>query len=666
MGKLNKIHLFYLTLRHRDAKKMHISRFKVKNFKLFQDIEVVFNPTLSIFTGVNNSGKTTLLQALSLWHECFTRLIRQAGRATNNYRRNDYILGNTQEKYFDQINSVLSPNFEDIFYQRDKSNKIELSATLCSDTKEITICFKISSSGRNYVIELLDFTSYDFNKFNNFFQNLPSPFSFYYTSPSGTIRQIERFTTPPQVQESIINRDSSSVIRNRLYQLYRSANPALFSNFLDDLSFVLYNQTQQIRISTSSDIQKDVNVLFNFQNHQGEFDIALLGSGSLQIIEVLLNVYHPYNINKDLNLILLDEPDSHIHREIQSRLLQILLRFSQENQVFVTTHNEALIRSANVSNLFHLDSQPTGIYKNIDSKNLIAVTPRFSGIYPSQVNPVISALGMVSGLDFLNAIESDRLIFVEGADDAQVIDILLKQNIGNPKKYVYWVLGGVNEVSERILHYKTVFSEVKNNQTLWEKSVLIIDRDFLNDTHKSRLTNEFQNRINLKSHIWSAYTFESTLCTDISKLARLLNKWLAKKGINVDTNILQNDLQNNYSSFKTNLQNRYNDQKYEDITHWYINMKNKLNNIFKLNKDNYQFIKNNDVQLNTILRQHVSECLDTENLFKLMTKEDVETVISYTLQPHGVTFNITTEFIELIEQVDKSLWFDEWDFLNSI
>jgi hypothetical protein len=49
-----------------------------------------------------------------------------------------------------------------------------------------------------------------------------------------------------------------------------------------------------------------------------------------------------------------------------------------------------------------------------------------------------------------------------------------------------------------------------------------------------------------------------------------------------------------------------------------------------------------------------------------MTKEDVETVISYTLQPHGVTFNITTEFIELIEQVDKSLWFDEWDFLNSI
>ncbi len=287
---------------------MYISRFQVKNFKLFQDIVVEFNPILSIFTGVNNSGKTTLLQALSLWYECFSKLIRQAGRGKRNYKKNDY-------------------------------------------------------------------------------------------------------------------------------------------------------------------------------------------------------------------LILLDEPDSHIHRDIQSRLLQIITNFSQGNQVFMATHNEAIIRNANLSNLFHLDSQATGRYKSIDA-NLITVNPRFSGIYPSPVNPVIIALGMVNGLDFINAIESDHLIFVEGVNDANAINILLKQNIGNYKKYVYWVLGGVNEVSERILHYKTVFSEVKNNQTLWEKSVLIMDRDFLSDIHQSTLADEFQNRINLKSHIWSAYTFESTLFTDISKLAR--------------------------------------------------------------------------------------------------------------------------------------------------
>ncbi|MDD1437659.1 ATP-binding protein, partial [Dolichospermum sp. ST_sed10] len=429
------------------------------------------------------------------------------------------------------------------------------------------------------------------------------------------------------------------------------------------LSFILYNRIQNMNISTVSQMQKDVTVLFNFKHNEIDIekDIALLGSGSLQIIEILLNLYHPSSIQKDLNLILLDEPDSHIHREIQSRLLKILVQFSQRNQIFITTHNEALIRSANLSNLFHLDGQPTGIYKTIDSNNLIAVNSRFSGIYPSQVNPVISALGMVSGLDFLNAIESDTLIFVEGADDAQVIDILLKQNISNHKKYVYWVLGGVSEVSERILHYKTVFSEVKNNQTLWEKSILIIDRDFLIDTHQSGLINEFQDKINLKSYIWSAYTFESTLFTDIPKLARLLNKWLLKKGANVDVNVLENELQTNYLNYQSILADRYNDQKYEKVAFWYKNLQIKLNTIL----DN-KYMKANDQQLNTNVRQHVNNCFTNKYLFKLMTKDDVETVISAALQPHGISFDVKTEFIELIEQVDISLWFDEWNFLNSI
>ncbi|MBO1047636.1 MAG: AAA family ATPase [Dolichospermum sp. DEX182a] len=642
---------------------MHISRFKVKNFKLFQDIEVVFNPTLSIFTGVNNSGKTTLLQALSLWHECFTNLIRQALRATGNYRKSDYTLGTATDKYYDRINSVLSPNFEDIFYQRDKSRKIELSATLVNDNEEITICFKIGSSGRNYTIELLDYRSYDFNKFNNFFQNLPSPFSFYYTSPSSAIRQIERFVTPPQIQESIINRDSSRVIRNRLYELYNFSDPSLFRSFLETLSFILYNRTRSMNISTVSHIQQNVTVLFNFKHNEIDIekDIALLGSGSLQIIEILLNLYHPSSIQKDLNLILLDEPDSHIHRDIQSRLLKTLVQFSEKNQIFITTHNEALIRSANLSNLFHLNDQPTGIYKNINSNNLTAVTTRFSGIYPSQVNPVISALGMVSGLDFLNAIESDTLIFVEGADDAQVIDILLKKNISNHKKYVYWVLGGKSEVFERILHYKTVLSKIKNNQTLWQKSVLIIDRDDLIDTHQSVLPNKFQDQIELKSHIWSAYTFESTLFTDIPKLARLLKKWLLKKDMNIDINILEDELQTNYSGLITDLTTRYDNETLKKRVYEYKNLRDKLKTIFQ-----YDYINTNDIDLKDMLRNHVKNCLDSGNLFKLMTKDDVETVISATLQPHGVSFDVKTEFIELIEQVDISLWFDEWNFLKSI
>jgi AAA15 family ATPase/GTPase len=640
---------------------MYISQFKIINFKFFQNIEINFNQTISIITGVNNAGKTTVLQALSLWHECFITLLRVAGSSRGNYKKNDYILGNTQERYysFDQINSVLSPNFEDIFYQRDVKNKIKLSAVISNEDNEIEICFQIGSSGQNYVIELINFRDFDFNKFNSFFKNFPLPFGFFYTSPSAVIQQVEKFVTFPQVTESIINRDSSNVIRNRLYLLYRSISSSLYTEFLENLSFVLYNNKQKIIISTSSDLQKNSTVVFTFKHNaiDIEKDIALLGSGTIQIIEILLNLHNLEN--KDLNLILLDEPDSHIHREIQGRLLQVLTTFSAGNQIFLTTHNEALIRSANPSHLFHLDGSNKGKYQSLNI-SLNDVSPRFSGIYPSQVNPIISALGgMVDGLDFLNAIESDHLILVEGADDAKAIDILLKQRIGIRKKYVYWVLGGVSEVFERILHYKTVFSAIKNNQTLWQKSILIIDRDFLNDTHQAGLVNQFKTRMDLKANIWSAYTFESTLFTEIPKLAQLLNKWLTKQNINADIETIENYLQDGYLGLKQKFEAHYDDKKYEETAQIYRNYRIKLSNLF-----GNKYFTDNDIQVATMVRQHIGSCLKSGNYFKLMTKDDVEQVIGCALLAYSA--DLKPHFIELIELVDKSTWFEEWNFLTTI
>jgi hypothetical protein len=67
-------------------------------------------------------------------------------------------------------------------------------------------------------------------------------------------------------------------------------------------------------------------------------EISLLGSGTLQIIGILLNYFDKPT---DLNLILLDVPN--IHRDIQNRLLRALIKFTNNTQVFITSHNESLI-----------------------------------------------------------------------------------------------------------------------------------------------------------------------------------------------------------------------------------------------------------------------------------------------------------------------------------
>jgi len=364
---------------------MHIQSIKIKNFKSFQDVTISLNSDINIFTGKNNSGKTTVLEAIALWHECFAKLIRQAGRSTKNYNKGDYILGNTQEKYFPfyEIHSVRSPNFDDIFYERDKTKKIELTALLNDSNKDLVVSFQISVSGLNYVIELIDFNQYDFKSFNNFFQNLPVPISLYYASPVPTIRARENFATLPQVKEAIQIRESSSILRNRLYSLYRNQrNLDLYRNFIDDLSYILFDNQEKIEFYTNSDIQKDTQVILEFQigKRGNKKDINLLGSGTLQIIEILLNLYDHVQIT-DLNIILLDEPDSHIHRDIQKRLLEIITKFADRNQVIITTHNESLIRHSDIRHLFHLENSFQGNYKPVDNNEISKLGLRFKGIY---------------------------------------------------------------------------------------------------------------------------------------------------------------------------------------------------------------------------------------------------------------------------------------------
>lgn len=178
--------------------------------------------------------------------------------------------------------------------------------------------------------------------------------------------------TEPQINERLALKDSLSVMRNRLYNLYYQHS--LFRQFEQDLSYILLGaETQaQIKFIPQSDINHDARVVINYtiKNERVQKDLALLGSGSLQAIEILLNIYHRSDDKRDLYLILLDEPDSHIHRDIQKRLFEVLHRVTRDNQLVLTTHNEALIRSTPLHNLYHIDNTATGKVTCMSSADL--------------------------------------------------------------------------------------------------------------------------------------------------------------------------------------------------------------------------------------------------------------------------------------------------------
>jgi len=579
-----------------------------------------------VFTGVNNSGKTNLLEAIALWHECFNKLIRQAGKGyKESYKKGDYILGHTTEKYFpyETIKTVRTSNIDDIFYQRDTTAPMELSINLNKVDINLEIGFSIKTSGLNYVIELLNYSQYNFRGFNEFFENFPNPISASFASPVATIRTEERFVTRPQIIESIQKRESVEVVRNRLYNLYynTTGNENLYDNFIGDLSYILFNNEKRIEFFPKSDIQKDIKSVIDYkiESKDIEKDISLLGSGTLQIIVILLNLYAPEK-TRDLNLILFDEPDSHIHRDIQKRLIDTVLRFSTNTQIFLTTHNETLIRQVPpLYQLFHIENRPNYHYTSVvKDEQSLDVGSRFKGIYPSSLNPIISSLGNSNGLDVINAIEADHILFVEGQDDAKAIYTLLqKMTLGvNTKKYVFWVIGGVSQIFKDLPSYKKIFQLIRNQQNLWQKSVLIFDRDFLNDEHKNLILSNLNNRFGLPTYIPSAYTFESILLTDFDKLGRLLFLWLNRQqnSISVDAVRLAQGLQQAYLNYMNpKLQQLLNDNEaFEQIIYQCGSVRDKLKSDDMLGT-NDRSIPETDVQLSTAYRNYFNRILNTQD-----------------------------------------------------
>ncbi len=648
---------------------IYIHKFQVQNFKSIKDMTFYFNGDLNILTGVNNSGKTTVLEALSLWHESFSKLISEAKRGEKGYKRGDYVLGPSNNRYFpfNDINSVRSPNFEDIFHQRNKKSNIVLSLTFKDDEgEELCIPFKIASSGSNYVITLDGYSTYDHRKFNDYFAHLPNPVSLIYSTPVSQIETEEPFATDPTIKERLLFRKSDTVLRNRLYRIINGLDANLSSQFQNDLNYVLFNAVKKIEFKVDTNIQTDVRAVISFRIGTKDVykDLSLLGSGTLQIIGILLNIHLKQTGQSDLNVVLLDEPDSHIHRDIQKRLLEVFNKYGQGIQTFLTTHNESLIRSAAPHQVFHLEGKQTGvvrsIYFNLDIGHLGL---HFKGIMPSNLSPVMRSIGNTTGLDFINALEADRLIFVEGEDDARVFRVLLNQQVNNHKKYMFWVLGGIGEIFENILAYKSVFSNLKNGNSLWDKSVLVFDKDELSNEHKDLVLQKFKERLGIDAYCTNAYTFESTLFSDLRKTAILLSK-LIKEANNtiVSEQDIFDDLKLNYLNYDAVLKAKFNDEFHKNTYYRYKNSKiEKSGYVFGqkvVHMDEHTFVR--------YVRNYFDATLENQAYYKVMDKYDTENVIKQTTDKHGINFSIETDFIELIKLVDKSTWISEWDFLNKI
>jgi len=131
-----------------------------------------------------------------------------------------------------------------------------------------------------------------------------------------------------------------------------------------------------------------------------KLDISCAGSGFLQVL-MLLGFFYA----RPASILLLDEPDAHLHVILQKQIYDRLREISRSHdcQLLIATHSEVLVDSTSPEKIVSFFHQPHKL------------------VFHTQREQVREALKRLTSLDILMAEQSAGVLYVEGESDVNLL-----------------------------------------------------------------------------------------------------------------------------------------------------------------------------------------------------------------------------------------------------
>lgn len=359
---------------------MKITKVTLRNFKRFQ--EETFNLDDNVvIAGANNCGKTTLLQAVATWS-----LVLARWRELKNYKRSGR--GSTYSKVpiaRQAFHSVPLRAFDLLWHGRSKlRNRIEIELTC--DGVPVAMQIESDSSEQVYICPANNVEPEWLKQPDNELKVVFVP------AMSGLNME------EPVYQQSKINQllgqgKPGDVLRNLLAETNNNQDAweRLTNSIRDMFGYEL--------LPPNTD---GANIVAEYQHQKNgvRFDIASAGSGFLQVLMLLT-----FMNSRQGSVLLLDEPDAHLHVILQDRIYTALRAVSRvsNSQLIIATHSEVVINAVDPRELCALLGKPKKLADNAEKASLI------------------HSLGALSNMDITLALEKGVILYVEGHIDLSIL-----------------------------------------------------------------------------------------------------------------------------------------------------------------------------------------------------------------------------------------------------
>jgi len=323
---------------------MLIQRFRVENFKGFEEAELRDCARINVFVGPNNSGKTNFLQAIALWHACLRKWVQKRLEKESKAHKRRAVSISAQElllpvpdplEIWHMKKAYLSANDFRKVGKEPKAGSPRYVNLLCEGEiaiKKERLAFSIEvrirhggeliyadvrSAQKEEVLKEVAHRSVVY---------LPPFFGLLLQEPRHDDAYQER-----RLWEGL----AGQVLRNILLDLKNSREEAW------EILIKAFEETFGMSLEDPSYRATPANpyVEAKFVTDGVKLDLSALGSGALQFLGVVAVL-----LRRKASIALVDEPDAHAHPNLSETIFRALMRQSSGTQFFMTTHSESTLR----------------------------------------------------------------------------------------------------------------------------------------------------------------------------------------------------------------------------------------------------------------------------------------------------------------------------------
>lgn len=421
-----------------------IRRVTVKHFKRFREQTFEFADSV-VLAGPNNSGKTTLLQAISAWKLGLERWAtrRPQSKAFSMtgvpISRADFTAVPLREmNLLWEDRRVTGPRGV-----ADGHRLIEIAVEGEENGKDWTCCLEFQYSNSELVFVRPRMPK-DSNRetLRNFPPTAAKNLSVVYVPPlSGIEREEPR--RERGLQDLLIGQGRpGEILRNLLWEI-SAEHPEYWAEFCNHVQDLFGIALERPSYSPAQPF-----IVCEYVADSGRpLDLSNAGSGTLQVLLLLAFQYA-----RPASLILLDEPDAHQHIILQKQVYDLVRKIARRRggQVVIATHSEVILDATEPDRVIGFMRDAPAVLTNATERDRLR-----------------EALKRLTTTDLLLGREIGAVLYVEGESDERILGEWAR-TIDHPARafferpFVHW-LGGrsLREARQHYFALRAAFPQIR-------------------------------------------------------------------------------------------------------------------------------------------------------------------------------------------------------------